>query len=936
MRCQSYPGFLTLLAVSLLSPHLVANDAPIYERDVAPLLTKYCAGCHNAQEAEGEAKLDSLAGLLGGSENGTLIEKGNADASRLIQLINGKLEPSMPPEDEPAPTEEEVQILRSWIEGGLKSDPKYAKMGLKPVLPNLAAAPESFHFVSSAVASQDELLLGKLGRVEAWPRGASTPSWTNPEASGKVNAIRLSSSGKIIGVGAGQPGVAGETLLLDHQGNTTQVLRGHQDAVYCLAISPDESLIATGSYDHSIILWDVASGKQVRSFAGHNGAIYDLDFDPSGQVLASASADQTVKLWNVQTGQRLDTLGQPEGEMYCVRFSPDGNYVFAAGADKQIRKWKLTSRVKPSINPLVIARYAAESDILQIACTENQLISTSSDRTVKSWSIQELQPLGTLCALEDDPVSLSVISAEEGLAIEIRGAQRMFKLAAMRDASEPSAQPQAIVGSDGATAVSQEIAQVEESEPNDTFSHAAKIDVPATVTGTIFSAESGPAIADTDLFRFTAQAGEKWIIEAKSEGKDSKLDSFVDVLNEFGEPVVRCRLQALRATYFTFRGKDSATSDDFRLHRWEDMELDEYLYSNGEVNRLWLYPRGPDSGFKVYPGFGSRYTYFGTTALSHALGEPAYIVRELAPQEQPLPNGLPVFTIYYENDDDSLRRSGKNARLTFVAPQDGDYFVRLRDARGFESEQFSYRLTLRRPAPDFEVKLSAKPMKMPVGSGRELKVEAKRLDGFDGPISIAIQNLPDHLQATNPIIIEAGQQTALGTIFAQDAGQGTSAEETKPLEFSLTASATINGQAIVRELPDKLTVELTESREEISLELVSVQTGEPIEEIEIQPGQTVSAKLIVNRNGEKRRIGFGKEDAGRNLPHGAFVDNIGLNGLLIPEQQTEREFFITAAPKVKPGRRQFHLRSDTKNNPTSRPIWLNVVSPSMTTEAVAN
>ncbi|MEO8269579.1 MAG: hypothetical protein ABI557_07665, partial [Aureliella sp.] len=97
-------------------------------------------------------------------------------------------------------------------------------------------------------------------------------------------------------------------------------------------------------------------------------------------------------------------------------------------------------------------------------------------------------------------------------------------------------------------------------------------------------------------------------------------------------------------------------------------------------------------------------------------------------------------------------------------------------------------------------------------------------------------------------------------------------------------------------------------------------------ELTIEPGQTITARVVVERNGTESRIELGNESSGRNLPHGAFVDNIGLNGLLIPEGQTQREFFITAAPKVAPGRRQFHLRSATAGNPTSRPIWLNVVS----------
>jgi hypothetical protein len=65
--------------------------------------------------------------------------------------------------------------------------------------------------------------------------------------------------------------------------------------------------------------------------------------------------------------------------------------------------------------------------------------------------------------------------------------------------------------------------------------------------------------------------------------------------------------------------------------------------------------------------------------------------------------------------------------------------------------------------------------------------------------------------------------------------------------------------------------------------------------------------------------------AGRNLPHGAFIDNLGLNGLLIVEGQNEREFFITAAPKAAPGRRLFHLRAGPDGGQVSLPAVLNVL-----------
>ena len=122
----------------------------------------------------------------------------------------------------------------------------------------------------------------------------------------------------------------------------------------------------------------------------------------------------------------------------------------------------------------------------------------------------------------------------------------------------------------------------------------------------------------------------------------------IEILDDVGQRLPRLMLQATRDSWFTFRGKDSSQSNDFRIHNWREMELDEYLFAGGEVVRLWFYPRGPDSGFNVYPGFGKRHTFFDTTSVTHALGEPAWIVRPLPAGTTPPTNGLPTFPLYWE------------------------------------------------------------------------------------------------------------------------------------------------------------------------------------------------------------------------------------------------------------------------------------------------
>lgn len=921
-----------------------AQSNPTFKDDVQPLFTKYCAGCHNDADREGDFSLSSLTALQAGTSEGGVVVSGKSDRSKLIELMKAEGDSRMPPEDEPAPTADEIALIELWINQGMTAGEDTHEFAMRA--PKLKPADLHHHYIGAAAVAGDVIAIGKLGRVELSDARNGKLLSTVTGLPGKVNSIRADEDGASLTVGTGIAGVGGEIVRIHlPSSEITARLRGHDDTVYCAAISPDGKWLASGGYDRKVILWDAESHTPIRELTGHNGAIYDLDFDPSSSMLATASADQTVKLWSVETGERLDTLGQPEGEMLCVRFSDDGKYVYAAGADRQIRQWKLVSRNRPRINPMLVARYAHESPVLLLEVLQDNLLTASDDHTVKLWTANDLTPLGEVSKLSDTPVALCIHRGNDERSeeppeisvIELTGKRHQLKqetLIALIDNAKKArrgAPPRTTIANSSKSEASTEVVQTE-MEPNNGFAEANRLELPSKTSGKLaLTQETLAQSQDIDLFRFSAEAGETWLIEVHAANKKSKLDSLIEVLDAYGQPVVRTRMQALRETYFTFRGKDSNTSDDFRLHKWEDMELDEYLYSSGEITRLWLYPRGPDSGFKVYPGFGSRHTYFGTTAVSHALGEPAYIVRKLGPQETALPNGLPVFPIYYENDDDAQRKAGKDSRLSFTAPATGEYFIRLRDARGFEGEDFHYELVLRKPQPDFRVSVSGIELSMPRGSGREWKISVDRIDGLSGPIEVRLEGLPPNFIATNPLVIEANQLTALGTVFAtQDADlplakKEDSKETETTASIRLIATAEHQGQRITHELEDALQVKLVDLTE-VQLKLFPARDdSHELEEISIRPGQTVSAKVVVERNGTKSRIGFGKEDSGRGLPHGAYVDNIGLNGLLITEQKSEREFFITAAPKLRPGRHQFHLRSDTKGNPTSRPVWLNVL-----------
>ncbi len=640
--------------------------------------------------------------------------------------------------------------------------------------------------------------------------------------------------------------------------------------------------------------------------------------------MATASGDATVKIWHVDSGQRFDTLSQPLKEQYSVDISPDGQYVIAGGEDNRIRMWRLISTDKPRINPLVHARFAHEGAIQQVRFSRDGglIFSASSDNTVKVWRADRLAQLHVFQSQSDSTQAVAVSPDSQHLAVgRMDGSLEVYPLRFDRDVETARSGKEL-----AATTVreSETTYEASEEEPNDLPSQATRIQLPARVSGTIHAAAE--ASSDDDIYRFAANTGETWIVEIQAARDKSPLDSRIAVLANDGQPIPRVQLQAVRDSYFTFRGKDSMQTGDFRLQNWREMKLNQYLYASGEVVKLYHYPRGPDSGFNVYPNFGNRYGYFETTPLAHALHEPCYIVEPYPPGVDLPPNGLPVFLLNYENDDDSLRRLGRDSQLTFVAPADGEYLVRVTDVRGFHGEDFKYQLLIRPPQPDFRVKIMGQNPTVPPGAGRKFGFEVERIDGFDGPIQLQIEGLPDGFSASVPIVVEPGQERAWGTILA-------SADAKKPEDEDATrsrvmATASVNGREVRREVGSLGEIKLGEEPKllvQLSPDRPASSPDSDLPVIEVRPGETTTATIRIERRGHDGRVGFGSEEAAVNVPHGVYVDNIGLNGVLIVEGQDQRQFFLTAEPWVEPTERLIFVEADAAEKPTSQPVLLRVL-----------
>jgi hypothetical protein len=483
--------------------------------------------------------------------------------------------------------------------------------------------------------------------------------------------------------------------------------------------------------------------------------------------------------------------------------------------------------------------------------------------------------------------------------------------------------------------------EVQDTEPNDELSVAQPLSIPSTVKGRTFTAATprpaGNARADQDLFRFTARKGQALVFDVTAQQLGSPLDTIIEVLDAKGRPVPRALIRCITRTEIALSDPDS-NRRSIRLAAWNEIAINDYLMIGDELLQVEAMPTHPDDDLRLKGFRGGRTTVLDTSPRNHSVAEAVYKVEIHQPGTRLEPNGMPVFQIDYVNDDGGTRFGGKDSRLHFEAPADGDYFLRLSDVRGLEGERFSYRLTVREPARDFDVTFDPKSFNIQRGGRVSVTVTADRRDGFDGPIDVALRDLPPGLTAA-PGRIPAGADT---TVLMLAAAPEASFEGRKAMLRSmygkqldvpglvtlmLTGTATIDGRIVTRE------ADMTDPLGLVALapspDLVVTTTAQ---QVEVTAGQQVSLTVNLERhNGFTARVPISI----MNLPHGVRVDDIGLNGVMITEQETTRTVHIVVEPWVQPQTQpilvvgRVEVNSPLRNESAAVPVRL-VIKPAVT------
>lgn len=391
-----------------------------FEDDVKPILRQHCLNCHSQSDKRGGLALDSYGAMMEGGGSGEIVyDDGDAETSRLWQLVNHDDTPVMPP-NQPKLPDDQLQVIRSWIEGGiLENSGSKAKAKKKNALAFVAstsgrpegpppmpeALPQRVPVVTERAAATTAIgaspwapLVALAGQKQISLYHTETAELLGvlPFEEGIPQSLRFSRDGQYLIAGGGEHSVKGIAAVYSIKtGERVAQVGDELDTVFDADVNDNMSRIALGGPQRMLRIFDATDGTQLFDIKKHTDWIYSVAYSPDGVLVASGDRSGGLFVWEAETGRLYLDLAGHKGAIRSIAWRDDSNVLASASEDGTVKLWDVNSgKAIRSINAGSGGVTAVQFD------HKGQLVTAGKDRKVRLWDANGKQLTETPAASE--------------------------------------------------------------------------------------------------------------------------------------------------------------------------------------------------------------------------------------------------------------------------------------------------------------------------------------------------------------------------------------------------------------------------------------------------------------------------------------------------------------------------------------------------------